>query len=290
MPVDVFHVTNYGSVPMDCAVVTTLFDAIPFVDPAMANPRLRQLKNFILRRSAEHADHVIAISNYAIPELVEHYRVPESKITVVYCGVDNDWIDHQPTQDRVDEVLTHHQLERGYFLTVGTLQPRKNVERLLEAHSRLPERKERPLVVVGKRGWNCEALVAKLEEKIALGEARWLSDVTSRDDLKCLYAGAEAFLFPSLFEGFGLPILEAFAMGLPVLTSNTTSLPEVSQGIGIEIDPLNLDQMVEGMQQLLNLRDREARIQAGRARAMDLTWNRCALETLEVYRKVLAAR
>lgn len=292
MSVDVFHVTDYKAVRMTCPVVTTLYDAIPFVDPGMASSRLRVLKNFVLRSSAGCADHVIAISNYSIKELVEHYKVPESKISVVYCGVDDSWLDTKPTTEQVDHILRRHGLERGYFLTVGTLQPRKNVLRLLQAHSRLaaPVRKAHPLVVVGKRGWNCDELVAQLEEKVSHGEAFWLQHLDSREDLKCIYAGAEAFLFPSLYEGFGLPVLEAFAMGLPVLTSNTTSLPEVSNGIGLEVDPLNIDEMADGMLQLLNLPDRAFRIEAGKARARELSWSRCAEETLNVYRKVLEGR
>lgn len=291
MPVDIFHVTDYRAVPMTCPVVTTLYDAIPFVDPGLANSRLRTLKNCFLRRSAEYADHVIAISNYSVRELVEHYKVPESKISVVYCGVDDDWLGELPTKENIDQVLFAHNLKPGYFLTVGTLQPRKNILRLLQAHSRLPAalRKAHPVVVVGRRGWNCDALVAQLDEKIIQGEARWLANIDSREDLRCLYAGAEAFLFPSLYEGFGLPVLEAFAMGLPVLTSNTTSLPEVSNGIAVEVNPLSLVELSEGMLHLLNLPDRTKIIAAGKERARELSWARCADETLKVYRKVLKA-
>lgn len=292
MPVDLFHVTDYKAVRMTCPVVTTLYDAIPFVDPGMGSSRFRALKNFVLRRSAECADHVIAISNYSVKELVEHYRVAESKISVVHCGVDDSWLDSRPTVEQVDNVLRHHGLAPGYFLTVGTLQPRKNVQRLLQAHSQLAVsiRKAHPLVVIGKRGWNCDALVAELEEKVLHGEARWLQNIDSREDLKCFYAGAEAFLFPSLYEGFGLPVLEAFAMGLPVLTSKTTSLPEVSNGIGLEVDPLNLGEMADAMLQLTNLPDRAIRVEAGKARAQELSWSRCANETLKVYNKVLEGR
>lgn len=288
MPVDVFHVTDYRAVPMSCPVVTTLYDAIPFVDPAMANNRWRALKNYVLKRSATYADHVIAISNFSVAELVTHYQVPEEKISVIHCGVDEDWL-VQPAPDDVDAVLNRYDLERGYLLTVGTLQPRKNLERLISAHNKLTDiqRKRHPLIVVGKRGWNCDALMEALQRKIDLGEARWLNNVHSRDELKCLYAGAEAFAFPSTYEGFGLPVVEAFAMGLPVLTSNATSLPEVSQGVGLEVDPLSINALTEGLEHVLNLPDRVARISAGKKRAQELTWARCASETLKVYESLL---
>jgi len=290
LPLDVFHVTDYRGFSASCPVVATLYDAIPFIDSSMANSHFRAMKNFILKRSAQYANQIIAISNFSTKELVEHYKVPESKISVVYCGVDQDWL-MPPNKGRVEEILKKCKLKRGYFLTVGTLQPRKNISRLIESHDQLSPalRKERPLVVVGKRGWNCEALVKKLLQKIAKGEAYWFSNISSREDLKCIYAGAEAFLFPSLYEGFGLPVLEAFAMGLPVLTSNTTSLPEVSLGIGLEIDPLNINEMAEGMKYLLNLPERAFIVAAGRKRAQELSWGRCAEQTLDVYRKAIAS-
>jgi len=292
LPIDIFHVTDYMSIPMTCPVITTLYDAIPFIDPRMANSRLRALKNFILRRSAEYADHVIAISNYSVKELVEYYRISESKISVVYCGVEEDWITNQPTKERIEEVLKSYSLQRGYFLNVGTLQPRKNLERLIKAHNCLPvnKRKEHPLVVVGKYGWSCDLIVAQLKEKITCGEAYWLPNVGSREELKCLYAGSEAFIFPSLYEGFGLPVLEAFAVGVPVLTSNTTSLPEISKGIALEIDPLNINEMAEAIKYMLDLPDREERVTAGKKRAKELSWRHCGEETEKVYRKVLSGR
>lgn len=288
IPADVFHVTDYRSFRMSCPVVTTLYDAIPFIDPTMANSSFRRLKNLVLRRSAHYADHIIAISNFSTKELIEHYRIPESKISVVYCGVDGDWLE-APSPIKVQEVLDRYNLSKGYFLTVGTLQPRKNISRLLRAHNLLSPsvRKGHPILVVGRRGWNCEGLVSELMEKMQKGEAHWLSDVNSREDLKCLYVGAEAFVFPSLYEGFGLPVLEAFAIGVPVLTSNTTSLPEVSNGIALEIDPTNINEISDGLVELLKLRDRDARIAEGRSRAQELSWESCAQQTLDVYRKTI---
>lgn len=289
MPLDVFHVTDYRAFPMSCPVISTLYDAIPFVDPEMTNTRLRGLKNWMLKRSAHYADRVIAISRYAVKELVEHYEIPENKITVVPCGVDEDWL-NPVSEDMVNQVLQERGLRQGFFLNVGTIQPRKNLIRLMAAHDRLPQKwkKERPLVVVGQIGWKCDEIVSLLLSKVEKEEAHWLQGVSLREELKCLYAGAGAFVFPSLYEGFGLPILEAFAVGIPVITSNTTSLPEVSMGIGLEVDPCSIDAITEAMTHVIELPDYEVRVLAGKQRAADLSWRRCAEETLSVYKSVIS--
>jgi alpha-1,3-rhamnosyl/mannosyltransferase len=287
-PVDIFHVTDYRVVPMRCPVVATLYDAIPMVFPEMANPRFRHFKNFVLRRAAGFADHVIAISRYSVAELVEHFKVPESRISVVYCGVGGDWLAPLPEREW-HETLGRRGLRSGYYLFVGILQPRKNLERVLLAHDSLPAelRRERPLVVVGKAGWRCEGLLGKLMAKVALGEAHWLNDVRGFAELRHLYAGAGVFVFPSLYEGFGLPVLEAFASGLPVVTSTTTSLPEVSAGVGFEVNPDSVEEIAFAMQCALLEDERAWRIPAGRQRAAQMSWDAYVEGTLAVYRQVL---
>jgi alpha-1,3-rhamnosyl/mannosyltransferase len=287
-PVDIFHVTDYHVVPMRCPVVATLYDAIPMVFPEMASPRFRRFKNFVLRQAAGFADHVIAISHYSVAELVEHFEVPESQISVVHCGVGSEWL--SPLSEAAwRETLLRRGLCYGYYLFVGILQPRKNLERVIKAHDLLPTelRKERPLVVVGKAGWHCEALLDKLASKQSLGEARWLNDVHGLTELRHLYAGAGVFVFPSLYEGFGLPVLEAFASGLPVVTSSTTSLPEVSGGVGFEVDPTSVEDIAQAMQNGLIESERQWRIPAGRERAAQMNWDACVEGTFAVYRKVL---
>lgn len=286
--VDVFHVTDYRAVPMPCPVVTTLYDAIPMVHPEMASPHFRQTKNFILKNAAHCADHVIAISEYSVRELVEYYEIPREKISVVLCGVDQHWL--EPIAEEVWlKTLKKRGVKPGYFLFVGIIQPRKNLDRLIQSHDLLPIglRRAHPLVIVGRQGWRCKSTVARLEQKHSLGEAFWFNDVRTQTELKHFYAGAGAFVFPSLYEGFGLPILEAFAMGTPVVTSTATSLPEVSAGIGLEIDPLDVEGMSAAMQRLLDPQERAIRSAAGKLRAQELSWDRCALETLKVYHKLL---
>lgn len=288
-PVDVYHATDYRVLAMRCAVVATLYDAIPMVDPTLANHRMRGLKNIVMRRLARHADRIIAISQHAVTELIEHYRVDESRIRVIHCGVERAWL--QRTDDNfTQEVLNRRRLAPGYFLTVGTLQPRKNIEAAVAAHDCLPVsiRKSRPLVVVGRPGWNCDRLITLLREKEAEGNVRWLPDVGGEDELRALYAAASVFVFPSLYEGFGLPVLEAFASGVPVVATNATAVPEVSAGIGIEVDPRSTSAIAEGMYVLAEDRsEREWRIAAGYKRAKQMSWDAMVARTLKVYREVL---
>jgi glycosyltransferase involved in cell wall biosynthesis len=291
MPADLFHVTDYRVVRMDCPVVATLHDALPIKYPEWCNPRLRSLKNWLQRKAAQKADHVIALSHFAVDELVECFGVDPHRVSVVPCGVDDEWL-VQPAPERVAATLAQLKLDPGYFLFVGTLQPRKNVERLLQAWLALPRaiRAERALVIVGARGWRCEALVAQLRAAQADGEnVVWFDQLTDSQQLHDLYAGAGVFVFPSLYEGFGIPLVEAFASGLPVVASNASSLPEVSQGAALEVDPLDAGAMQEAMLALVRDDAMRARcIAAGHARAAQLTWHETARQTAAVYHSVLS--
>lgn len=291
MPVDIFHAPDYRLVRMDCPQVATLHDALPISHPEWCNPRFRRTKNWLQRTATRKADHVIALSHFAIDELLSCFGIDPHKVTVVPCGVDDGWM-AAPDPAAVSATLARYGLQYGYFLFVGTLQPRKNVDRIIDAWETLPAatRAQHPLVLVGTTGWRCEATVRRLT---AARERRdnivWLNAVTERAELRHLYAGAGVFVFPSLYEGFGIPVAEAMGAGVPVVTSNTSSLPEVSCGAALEVDPLDVGAIAAAMQSLLDEPALRARcIDAGRARAAVLTWRETARQTAAVYHQVLS--
>lgn len=285
--IDVYHATDY-LVPglTRTPVVVTLHDAIPLAHPEWANPRGRRFKNHLLRRFARSAARCIAISHAAIPELVEHYAIEPALIRVVPLGVDAQWFE-KPAAAAIDAVLSAWHLARGYFLHVGTLQPRKNVDRLVSAYERLPAEicARRQLVIAGKYGWGAAALRERLRSLRDAGRVVWLDYVES-DTLRALHYGAHAFVFPSLAEGFGLPVLEALATGLPVISGDVPALREVAQGHATYVSSHDIDEISAAMATIdvdWGHRDAESR----RSHARKFTWQRCARQTLEVYRELV---
>jgi alpha-1,3-rhamnosyl/mannosyltransferase len=284
--IDVYHATDYLAPKLArTPVVATLHDAIPLAYPHWANPRLRKLKNWLLRECAQAADAVIAISHAAVDELTEHFRIPVERIRVVPLGVHARWFE-APDEARVHDTLVRHRLQRGYILHVGTLQPRKNLDALVSAYESLPAavRAERQLVLVGKYGWSAQALVARLARHRQDGRVMWIDYVT-QDELRALYHGAGMFAYPSLAEGFGLPLVEALATGLPVIASDLPVLREIAMHHALFVSPHRVDDIAGAIERQHMQVDAEA-ADLRRAHARSFTWQACARRTIDVYYEV----
>jgi alpha-1,3-rhamnosyl/mannosyltransferase len=289
--VDIVHATDH-QIPniSGLPVVATVMDAIPLIHPEWIRQNLKSLKSWLFARSVRQADHLITISEHSKHDLVTYLGVAPDKISVTPLGVDPIYFERVAPDTR-DAVLSKYGITPGFFLFVGTLQPRKNLPTVLKAFNALPDavRKQHPLIIVGRDGWANEDLLPQLKKLEERGEGRWLSYLP-QSEVFALLQSASALMFASLYEGFGLPVIEAFAAQCPVIASNTTSLPEVAGNAAWTVDPLDADSIAAAMLDVLsNDTLRNERIQLGLERARQYNWHECARQTLAVYRKVLAA-
>ncbi|WP_062385038.1 glycosyltransferase family 4 protein [Pseudomonas abietaniphila] len=287
--VDIFHAPDHH-IPRIAGVptVSSVMDVIPMLHPEWIKNDLRTLKSWLFNAAIRQSDHIITISEFSKQDMVEHLGLSPDRVSVTPLGVEPAYFERVDAETR-DAVLEKHALKPGFFLFIGTLQPRKNLPRILQAFDSLPPdvRREHPLVIVGRDGWNNEDLLPKLHELEQRGEGRWLSYLPQSDVMPLLQS-AVALTFPSLYEGFGLPVIEAFAARCPVIASNSTSLPEVAGDAAWLVDPYDVDSISDAMQGVLNQPAlRVQRVELGIARAQEYTWHECARQTLEVYRKVL---
>ena len=286
---DIIHATDhYIPEVKNVPVVATVMDLIPFIHPEWTLTSMRSLKNYLFKQKILSADHIITISDYSKSDLVNLFKIPEEKISVTSLGM-NDNFYQQVSEEEKQNVLVRYALEKDFFLFVGTLQPRKNLEKALEAHSRLSAelRKRHPFVVVGNPGWANETLFAKMAEDEKKGYVRWLKYLNF-DEVKALLQSALALVYVSLYEGFGLPIVEAFASQCPVITSNVTSIPEVAGDAAIQVSPLDIEEILDAMKQLIDSSGlRNMLIQKGLARANQFSWQNCPKDTFAAYQKLL---
>jgi glycosyltransferase involved in cell wall biosynthesis len=278
-PVDVVHATGYAVPPRSAPLVVTLHDLAWRHDPTMFTRHGVRFFEAGLRCVLDDADLVLAPSQATLEDCVT-------------AGIVRQRVRHVPWGMTVTEV-TAAQVEAArarfgvsgrYVLTVGTLEPRKNQRRLIEAFSRLPQH-DVTLVVVGPEGWGD----APSPQVTSLGGRLRFTGFVPRDQLGGLYGGASVFCYPSLWEGYGLPVAEAMGAGAPVVTSRGTATEElVAGGAGLAVDPLDVDAIAGAMASVLDDDGLAARLRAaGRARAASTTWAHTAAATIAAYREVL---
>jgi len=288
--IDIFHAPDHHIPRLrHTPVVATIMDTIPLTHPEWASSHLRGLKNFAFRHVTQWCERIITISEHSKQDIMQHLHIPDERIEVIPLGVDPLFFE-RATQEEIEYTLGKYSAHAASLVFVGTLQPRKNLHRILEAHRRLPQvlRKNHPLLVIGKYGWGDESLRDALIQMQREGFGLWLNNVPD-DDLRPLLQSAAALIYPSLYEGFGLPVLEGFASGLPVITSKTSSMPEVASDAALLINPLDIDELAVAMQRVLEDSHLAADLsRRGLARAREFTWARTAEQTLAVYQRVLA--
>ncbi|MFP4129335.1 MAG: glycosyltransferase family 4 protein [Halorhodospira sp.] len=283
----VYHEPTYLPVRYPGPTVVTIHDLSHWHYPAY-HPASRVIAlNRGLPKAVERAAAVITVSEYVADEVRRSFDVAPERVHTVYNGVSPVFRPRAASATR--PTLAAYGLEPGgYILSVATLEPRKNLQRLMAAYEALPAaiQDRYPLVLTGAAGWRNGGIHERLRRLLARRRARQLGYVPDAD-LPMLYAGAAAFAYPALYEGFGLPPLEAMASGIPTLTANTSALPEVVGEAAVTVDPHDTAAISQGLQRLIEdgaLRQRLRR--AGPQRAAGFSWRRAAAQTVDIYERV----
>jgi glycosyltransferase involved in cell wall biosynthesis len=269
--------------------VVTVHDLAFLVYPEQYPGAKQRYLNLMTSLSVRRAKRIIAVSDSTRADIVRYYGVHPERVVVVPNGVDPDFAPVSDP-DRLKALRERHRLPEHFILFVGTLQPRKNLVGLLRAYARVKDEVAWPLVVVGAPGWLYESV---------FHEAHWLgiadriifAGYAEPDALPLWYSAATVFVYPSLYEGFGLPLLEAMACGTPVITSATSSLPEVAGDAAICVNPTDVAALASALERLIQQPALHAELrERGLARAREFSWERTARETAEVYRRASRTR
>ncbi|HEV2989702.1 MAG TPA: glycosyltransferase family 1 protein [Candidatus Angelobacter sp.] len=235
-----------------------------------------------VRKTAVRADHITTVSKFSANDIERTYRVPREKISVAYQAP-SDRFRPRDKQACREHLARTYKIDSPFILYVGRLQQRKNLPRLVEAYARL-KRQETKLVIVGKKDWQAEMLFAKISE-LGLEKAVIFPGYVSDDDLPLFYNAAEVFVFPSIFEGFGLPVVESMASGVPTITSHGSSLEEVAGEGTLLVDPMDVSSISGAIERVLESRELQNQlIQRGLSRAAQLKPENFALKLLDTYR------
>ncbi|MCA9927367.1 MAG: glycosyltransferase family 4 protein [Anaerolineales bacterium] len=286
---DLFHSPDFVLPPVANHIPTlvTVHDLSFLHYPDTFPVKLVTYLNQVVPWSIERATHILADSQATKADLVDLWHVPAEKITVLYCGV-NERFRPVTDEERITAVSRKYKIDdQPYILSVGTVQPRKNYRMLIRAFAQMADRFPHNLVISGGKGWLYDEMVAEVEKLGVNGRVRFIGFVDD-EDLPTLYSGASLFVFPSLYEGFGLPLLEAMACGVPLITSNASSLPEVVGETAVQLSPLRPELWTEAMSHLLEDAGARTRIVAdGFRQERRFSWTGAARQLLGIYMNLL---
>jgi alpha-1,3-rhamnosyl/mannosyltransferase len=280
----IYHSPNFSVPPVEGRAVVTLHDLSVFHFPDFhPRDRVNYLRDQI-HHSVERADALVTDSGFVREELLQLFQLDPSRVAAIPLGVEPSFRPHTAAQ--LDPVMARYGLQAGgYLLSVGTIEPRKNLAALLRAYSSLQpgQRKRCPLVIAGAYGWNSGSLLEEIERLRRTGDVLYL-DYVPEQDLPTLYAGAAAFCYFSIYEGFGLPVLEAMASGVPVACAKGSALDELCAGSALQVDPYNDEAIKLALQQAIDdLSWRTTARERGLARSADFSWQHTAEQLVRVF-------
>jgi glycosyltransferase involved in cell wall biosynthesis len=283
------HMTYVAPPILACPLILSIHDVSYRVYPQFFSPRVRLLLGLLVRPGARRAARIITISESAKRDIVRFYRVPPERIVVTPLAAGGQF--RPQSESDVSRVRRSYKLPTRYILAVGNVQPRKNLPRLVRAFGTLvTDIPDLALVIAGQSGWQGSEVEATVRQ-LGLAERVRFTGFVPNADLPALYGGAELFCYPSLYEGFGLPPLEAMACGTPTVTSNTASLPEVVGDAAVTVDPTSVAEISSALRSLLeDPRRRADYSRRGIARAALFSWDHTARLTRDVYAAVSGVR
>ena len=287
---DLTHFFNYIVPPgVKGKTVVTVHDMVYKAFPETVRARTKYMLGSGLKQSMNRADMIVTDSQFSKDEIIKYFPQHSDKIRVVQCGVDLEKFRPCTEPERIPEVKKSLGIEGDYFLYLGTIEPRKNLERLIKAYHICTQRigSDLPkLVLAGGKGWLYDSIFAKVTE-LGLTDRVIFTKYVPSEDMNPLMCGAVAFVFPSIYEGFGMPPLEAMACGVPVLASDAASLPEVTGDCAVICDAYSEESIAEG---LLHLYDdtalRADLSRRGLERASQFTWDASARQLYNVYKEL----
>ncbi len=289
--VRLFHATDFTLPPTlpGTKTLLTVHDLSFVRAPETSTPVLKAYLDRVVPRSARRATHVLADSQATKDDLIELYGMPPEKITVLLSGVNPEF---KPVTDTnsLRAVRQRYQIpDNPYILSIGTVQPRKNYARLITALAALgPAHEDVHLVIAGGRGWLDSPIFRAVYDQ-GLEDRVHFIGFARDEDLPALYSGAACLAYPSLYEGFGFPVLEAMACATPVVTSTISSMPEVAGDAALLVDPYSVEAIAEALGRLLSDSElRETLVRRGIEQAAQFTWSRTAWQLREIYDSILA--
>ena len=284
-----FSMTHYAPRFSPVPTVVSVMDVSYVRFPEMFNQSdLYQLRNWTTY-SVKKAKKVLTISDSSRDDIIKEYKTRREKVVTIYPGIKN-LTSLEPRVFGMNQLQSKYHISDHFILFVGTLQPRKNIVRLIDAFSRIKnqqaERKDLQLVVIGRKGWQYEEILEAPEKFGVKDSVKFLENIQD-DELNVFYQHALCYVLPSLYEGFGLPVVEAMQRGCPVITSNISSLPEAGGDAALYVDPENVDDIAEKITKLID--DKKLRselIEKGKKQVMKFSWEKAARETLAVLQEV----